>query len=107
MKVVLTTKLIDVDGKDIVPPGGMPMTLKDVIFNSILVPSQEKEDEKKKFEKYEIYKKIKDAKGGTVDLESQEIALIKKSIGEIQPPLIMGQAWEMLEDKFEKATAKK
>lgn len=107
MIIYLNTKLYDVDGKEIVPTGGTAMTLKEVIFNSILVPTQEKEDEKKKFEKYEIYKKIKDAKNGEVDLESQEIAVIKKSIGDIQPPLVMGQAWEMLENKFEKKAGNK
>jgi hypothetical protein len=102
MTIYLNTKLFDVDGKEIIPSGGKPMTLRDVIFNSILVPLSDKEEEKKKFEKYEIYKKIKDAKGGEVDLESQEIATIKTCIGQLQPPLVMGQAWEMLEGKFER-----
>lgn len=43
MIIYLNTKLYDVDGKEIVPTGGTAMTLKEVIFNSILVPTQEKE----------------------------------------------------------------
>lgn len=103
MKINLFNKLKDVDGKDIIPiAGSHPMTLRDVIFNSILVPVQD-EDEKKKYEKYEIYKKIQGIKKeNVIDLTAEEIVTIKKSIGRVQPPLVMGQAFDMLEGKNEK-----
>ena len=34
-----------------------------------------------------------------IDLETQDIALIKKLIGKGYSPLIVGRAWEMLEGK--------
>jgi hypothetical protein len=51
-----------------------------------------------KLKKYIIFKKIRDAKD-EVELSLQELTLIKKCIGRINPPLIMGQAFEMLDGK--------
>jgi len=101
MKINVFVKVVDVDGADIIAPGAKgPMTLQDVIFNSILVPSQD-DDDKKKYEKYEIFKKVKNAnKDGLVDLDIEDIATIKKSIGKVQPPLVLGQAYDLLEGKL-------
>lgn len=103
MKINVLVKLHDIDGKDIIPvKGASAMTLKDVIFNSILAPVQE-DDEKKKYEKYEIFKKVKEVgKDGIVDLKAEEITTVKKSIGKVQPPLVMGQAFDILEGKHER-----
>jgi hypothetical protein len=98
MKVKVDQKLLDAEGKEITAHNKPSMTLRDVIINSILSPTQE-DDEKKKFEKYEIFKKVRDAKNGIAELKAEEIATIKKSIGKLQPPLIMGQCFEMIEDK--------
>jgi hypothetical protein len=100
MKINVLVKLKDIDGTDIIPTANAkPMTLKDVIFNSILSPSQD-DDEKKKYEKYEIFKKVKEAgKDGLVELKAEEITTIKKSIGKVQPPLVLGQAFDLLEGK--------
>ena len=96
MKIRMNQQLIGVDKKPIVKPGNPPMTLKDICIGSILTPI-EGDDEKKKFEKYEIFKKIRDAKAET-ELKAEEIVVIKKAIGKFQPPLIMGQCFEMLEN---------
>lgn len=72
-----------------------PMTLKDICMNAILTPL-EGDDEKKKFEKWEIYKKLRSAKD-EVTLTVEEIATVKKAIGKFYPQLIMGQCFELLE----------
>ena len=97
MKVKIETALIGIDGVETLKSDkGRPLTIKDIIVNSVLTPLQD-DDEKKKFEKYEIFKKVRDAKS-EVELSIEQIALIKKSIGKIQPPLIMGQCFEILEN---------
>jgi len=95
MRIKMNQQLIGVDKKPIVKPGAPPLTLKDVCISSILSPI-EGDDEKKKFEKYEIFKKIRNGKT-EVELKAEEIVVIKKAIGKFQPPLILGQCWEMLE----------
>lgn len=85
-----------------VPKDSAPMTLRDVCTSSILAPLQE-DDEKVKFNKYEIYKKVRDAKE-EVTLTAEEIVVIKKAIGKWQPTLIMGQSFEFIEDKEKKQT---
>jgi hypothetical protein len=97
MKIKVNQKIKDAEGNEITLQGKPAMTLRDVIVNSILTPDQG-DDEKKKWEKYEIFKKIKESKN-EVELTIEEIALVKQCIGKFQPPLVMGQCWEMLENK--------
>lgn len=94
MKVKINQVLKDVDGTPITM-NNKPYTLGDVCIASLLTPLQE-DTEKTKWEKYEIFKKIKESKN-EVELTIEEIALVKKCIGKFQPPLVMGQCWEMLE----------
>jgi hypothetical protein len=95
MKIKINEKLKGVDGKDIITGTNAAMTLKDVCISSILSPIQD-DDEKKKFEKYEIYKLLRDAKI-EVTLTAEQIAVVKKAVGKFQPPLVMGQCFELLE----------
>ena len=95
MKIAINQPIIGINGKEIINPDNSKMTLKDVCVQSILTPA-EGDDEKKKFEKWEIYKKLRDAQTG-VELKIEEVGLIKKCIGKLQPPLVMGQCFEMLE----------
>ena len=71
------------------------LTLKDVIVVSLLNPIQGETSEDK-WRKYEIYKKVKDTKSEVI-LDIKDLALVKKCIGVIQPTLIMGQCFELLE----------
>jgi len=97
MKVKINQELKDVDGKAIQAGAKPRLLLQDVCINALLTPNQ-KDEEKQKWDKYELYKKVRDAKA-EVELLAEEISLIKKSIAIVNPPLIMGQAWEMLENK--------
>ena len=95
MKIKINQKLVGVNGKDIQTPESNAMTLKDVCIGSLLTPVQE-DKEKEKFDKYTIYKKINTSKS-EVDLTIEELAIVKKAIGKFQPPLILGQCWELIE----------
>jgi hypothetical protein len=95
MKIKINEELKNINGESIIQGGLSPMTLRDVCITSILSPIQE-DDQKKKYEKYEIFKKLRDAKEEVI-LMTEEIAVIKNAIGKLQPPLIMGQCFELLE----------
>jgi hypothetical protein len=70
--------------------------LKDVCINTVLQP--EKDDtEKQKYEAYELFLKLRDCKTDEIELSTEEIVKIKKKIGVIYMPLILGQAFDMLE----------
>ena len=97
----------EIDGTPVQQAGKPPMTLKDVIISSLLAIKRnpqtgmpEAEDEKTKFDKYELIRKIRDKKT-EVDLKAEEVALIKKLISKHQhSPIIVGEALEMLEGKY-------
>lgn len=100
MKIENVNKpLLGVDGVTPIPNAdkkGTFLTLKDVCINAVLTPVQGEEDPKKKFTKYEIYKKLQDATK-EVELTVEEVATIKVCIGKFNPPLILGQCFELLE----------
>jgi exonuclease III len=98
MKVKINQKLMGSDGEPLQKEKGIAITFKDIAIHSILSPVQG-DDEKKKWDKYEIYRKLQDAKGAEVELKTEEVAILKLAIGKIQPPLIMGQCWEIIESK--------
>lgn len=94
MKINVKTVLSDVDGSTL-KEKGKAVTLKDVCIAAVLTPNQ-KDDQKTKMEKWDIYKKLRDSEE-ECDLQVEEIAVIKTSIGEIYPPLIMGQCFDLIE----------
>jgi len=97
MKVKVNNQLNDVEGKPLQGDKSKTLTMRDVCINSLLTPVQG-DDEKIKWEKYEIFKKLRDS-ADEVELKLEELSLLKKAVGKLQPPLLMGQIWEMLEGK--------
>jgi len=101
MKVNVNQKLLGVDGVEVLKgQDGRPLLVKDICINALLAPNQT-DDEKKKWDKYELYKKlregVKEGEEINVELKSEEITLIKQALGKNATPLVMGQCWEMLE----------
>jgi hypothetical protein len=115
MKIDFNQVYLGLDRKTPMKEDGKELTLKDVAIGALLMPNQH-DDFKKKMEKYKLYEKIMDAEKDNqtidvstidgpeehiylhyfVDLISEEILLIKNLIGEIQPPIIVGQTVRML-----------
>jgi hypothetical protein len=73
------------------------VTLKKVCNSSIVIPLQG-DDEEVKMKKYEIWKLLRDSQT-EVELTAEQVTLLKKCIGKLQPPVIMGQAFEIIEGK--------
>lgn len=98
MKIKLNTTLKGIDGILVLDDPDFPgkkLTLKSKIMTSLLA-SRPDESDKEKLERYDIFKKVRDAPA-EIDLKAEEIVIIKKAIGRIQPPLILGQCFELLD----------
>jgi len=101
MKIKLNQELKAVDGIETLKGDkGRPLTLHDICVGAILSPSQD-DDEKKKYKRWEIFKKIRDAVDDEVFLTADEVVILKASIGKHNPPLIMGQCYDIIEDNKE------
>ena len=81
--------LKDIDGQG----NAINATVKVALVNAILSPVQgEKGVDKVK--KYELAKKVYEA--DEVDLNEDEIKIIKERVGELYAPIIVGQIFELL-----------
>lgn len=103
MKVKIDTPIKTIEGKDMkemVDGQEKVITIKKFCVNAVLAnPSDNaKETGEQKVKRYELAKKIQNAKK-EIDLSSEEISLIKKEIGINYPPIVVGQAYEILEGK--------
>lgn len=99
MKIKVDQNLLSVDGKTPILDNGKTLTLKDAAIAAVLTPAGQEDDFKKKMDKYEIFKKLRDA-DEFVELSAEEITIIKAASGKIQPPLVCGQCCDMLENKI-------
>lgn len=110
MRININQVLYDVDGTTPVRGNGtnIPMTLKDVCIGALLTPVQTQYDDqgktiqradtdKEKLEKWDLFKKFRDAKVDGIEeecwieLQAEEIIILKKWLGYFQPQLILGQ----------------
>ena len=96
MLVKVDTSLKTLDGqvmKDNVDGQAVDATVQMAIVNAVLSPV-EREKGVDKVKKYELAKKI--YASDEVDLNEDEIKLIKDRVGETFPPIIVGQIYELL-----------
>lgn len=97
MKIKINQNLKETDGTNLkyTDDPNKIVTLKDVM-SGVLLNSVKDDDGKKKYLKYELAKKILEAKD-VIDLKTDEIAQVKELIGVFRAPWIVGQCWDMLE----------
>ncbi len=76
-------------------------TLNSVIMRALLnIPQGEKLSGEDSFKRFNLATKFKD-NPGSVDLKSEDIVFIKKVIGEVFGPAIVGPCWDLLEGDSE------
>jgi len=105
-KINMAYKFKTLDGKIIQgdDKGKEKFSLKDACVDSLLNPEMTPEGRpvqikgEDKLKRYLLAQKIH-ASNGMIEIQSEEIALIKDLIGKSYAPLIVGQAWEALEGK--------
>jgi hypothetical protein len=70
------------------------MTLADAAVEGLLAPTQAPESGEEKFRLFKLAERI--YKAGEVDVEPEEIALIKQKIGAHYLPAVVGPAFKLL-----------
>ena len=97
MLVNLDIPLVNMDGQVMKDNDGqgnaIDATVKLAIVNAVLSPVQN-ENGVDKVKKYELAKKV--YASDEVDLNEDEIKLIKDRVGEMFPPIVVGQIYELL-----------
>lgn len=104
MKINFDAQLYDLDNRPIFegkPDEQKEVTLKTVSINAMLTPTspgpnQPSENGRSKLKNYKLAKNIN--KGGIVELEAEEISSLKEKIGKIYSAIIVGSAYELLEN---------
>jgi len=75
------------------------LTLKDICLNVLMsLDKDEKTDGEEKYKRFKLGMLIGDSKE-YVELDAEEITKIKKLIGNLYSPLILGQCYDILENK--------
>lgn len=87
----------------VVPTPDEAFSLCDVCIKSLLAefPSETPVDPEEKYDKYKLFCKFDEAKqknSKTITLEAKEITLARKWVGKYANTLVMGQAFDMLEE---------
>lgn len=95
MKLQINKVLVGTQDEELKGEKGVPLTVKLICINSLIIP-QQGETDKDKWERYELYKKLKSA-DRDVDLKTEELSLLKRCVGKTQPTLVMGQIWDEIE----------
>ena len=93
--------LLDLDGEPLKDPAGVTVTLQNASVNALLANDQnENPDGVEKAKRFALAMKIHNVKE-PVDVTAEEIALVKKLIGKVYTALVVGRAYELLEQKIE------
>lgn len=111
MEINLKETFKTLDGTEVpeVPnnPDGKKMDLKGVCAAALLNTTDQDKNVSgaEKAKRYLLAQEIHNAKD-VLEIESENITLLKKLIGNMYTPLIVGQAYEMLEGKTKKKDKK-
>lgn len=108
MKLNVNEVIKDMDGKAIETPKAIKdgkvvevekLTVKKILMEALLQTAEQDRnmDGVVKFERYLLAQKINS--GGIVELTVEQAATIKKRVGEICTPLVVGYIWNRMETK--------
>lgn len=102
-KINLLNNILGLEGDVVKDADGTDFTLKKVCVRSLLSQADGEKNIKPedKLKRYQLAMKVNDA-GGIIELKIEEVAELKKAIGRIFSPLIMGRAYDMLEGTNER-----
>jgi hypothetical protein len=96
------TILRHLDGETIMDrseTGEKPMTLGHVAVTALLATFDDERHlgGQQKLDRYVLATKIHSAKDGVADLTAEEVSAIKTVVGKAYPPLVVGQAFQLLD----------
>lgn len=98
MKVDFETRLVDLSGTAINDSEGKPAALRGVVIDALLAQFKDEPNlsGEEKVKRFILAEKIF---RGETEVSAEDVSLIKKLIGKAYNPLIVGQAWQILEGK--------
>lgn len=95
MKYQLDAPLVNIDGKTpMTDATGAALTFK-VICSLALIQATDKEGEQK-YKAFALAVKLETAVD-SVELSAEEVARLKRLIGELMPPIVVGRMYDLLE----------
>jgi hypothetical protein len=96
MTIDVTQQLKDLEGKPL-KEAGKDVILRDIVNTALLAsfPDERNLPGKEKQRRYKLACRI--MVQDKPDLELEDVTLVKRLVGEAYSPLIVGQAWDMLE----------
>lgn len=100
-KINFSTVLTKLGGGPLQDDDDKDLTLASAAKQALLV-LDDKQTGEQKYENYCLATKV--VGGGEVTLKSEEISKIKEYIGKYMYPIVVGQAWDLLEGKDPKKT---
>jgi len=98
MKYALHAPLLNIDGKTPLKDGaGTVLTFKS-ISTLVLVQAPDKTGEEK-YATFALAVKIESEGSEWVELNVEEVSRLKRLVGELMPPVVVGRMFDMLEQK--------
>lgn len=95
MKIDFTTQFQSLDGNPLVNQDSNPILLSLICVNSLLAPSDKPQSGEQKLKIWQLSKRISQATE-PLEITPEELVLIRDEVARSQPPLLSGQAWELL-----------
>lgn len=99
MKIDFSFVLVDLMTKEPLSDGGKPATLGSIGVNALMAQTPDDKDQsgEEKVRSYILGSRI--VGGGEIEVTPEDASLLKKRIGKLYGPLIVGQCWPVLDGK--------
>lgn len=78
--------------------GALPVTLRKVCTSALLTTGRQELTEKEKVNQFFLAQKV--ALTREVELTPEDVVLLKRSVGKLYPPLVVGRVFEILDPTF-------
>lgn len=96
MKKNFDFPLLDMKDRPVIDPDGVTITAESLVVNALLADfPEEKASGPEKARRFKLAVKI--SSGGEVDLKAEDVADIKKVVGQAYAPLAVGRLYDMLD----------
>lgn len=96
MKLDMTQQLVGLDGQGL-EANGEPITLRRVCCQALtaVFPDEQNLEGEAKVKRYELARRIYG--DDAVELPAEDVVMLKRLVAKMYGPLIVGQAWRMLD----------
>jgi hypothetical protein len=97
MKINFDAPLLTLAGDVIIDENQRPFRLADAAVNALLGTESQETPATEKVKRFNLARAIQE--GGEIELDIEDLAIVKMLIGKAFAPLVVGQAFELLEGR--------